>query len=475
MSYRPLAVVRAPVATRSGYGAMSRDIVRHLIEKDQYDVEIHSINWGNTPMNALDINDERDKIILDRIVPEQFPRQPDLYISISIPTEFRPMGRYNIGITAGIETTQAHVEWVKHMNVMDINFVISEHSKRVFETSQYQAQQNGQVVGEIKCQKPIEVLHNCVDTNIFKKIGADYELDTGVRETLDQIPESYNFLFVGHWLNGPVGHDRKNVGLLIKLFFELFKRTEWVEKPGLILKTSVAGFSLLDRQKIKERVDQIRQSVELGPGEVLPNVYVLHGDLTDQEMNSLYNHSKVKTHISLTKGEGFGRPLLEASLSGKPIITTGFSGQLDFLDPEHAVLLGGELEEVHESVRNDWFIENAKWLSVDPNMAATAMAETIHNYKKWKDKARQLMMKNRKLFSYEAIRDDFWTLLDDYVPEFDSPPAPMGPQQKDLKLPGLKKLTKDGPQESKPKVPGSLPKLNKKSATPSMPKLKKLT
>ena len=79
MSYRPKCVVRAPVATRSGYGEMSRDIVRHLIEYDKYDVEIHSINWGETPMNALDKNEPMDKMILDRIRPEQFQSQPDLY------------------------------------------------------------------------------------------------------------------------------------------------------------------------------------------------------------------------------------------------------------------------------------------------------------------------------------------------------------------------------------------------------------
>ena len=100
MSYRPTCVVRAPVATRSGYGGMSRDIVRHLIEYDKYNVEIHSINWGQTPMNALDVNNPADKMILERIVPEEFPVQPDLYISISIPTEFNPVGKYNIGITA---------------------------------------------------------------------------------------------------------------------------------------------------------------------------------------------------------------------------------------------------------------------------------------------------------------------------------------------------------------------------------------
>ena len=172
MSYRPTCVVRAPVATRSGYGSMSRDIIRHLIEYDKYNVEVHSINWGETPMNALDINNSADKMILERIVPEEFPIQPDLYISISIPTEFQPIGKYNIGITAGIETTQASVEWVEAMNRMDVNFVISQHSKDVFDASKYLANnEQGDQVGTVECLKPIEVLHNCVDTYTYKKIN----------------------------------------------------------------------------------------------------------------------------------------------------------------------------------------------------------------------------------------------------------------------------------------------------------------
>ena len=42
-----------------------------------------------------------------------------------------------------------------------------------------------------------------------------------------------------------------------------------------------------------------------------PNIYLVHGDFTDDEMNQLYNHPKVKVHVSFTHGEGFGRPLLE--------------------------------------------------------------------------------------------------------------------------------------------------------------------
>mgnify|MGYP003350592308 CR=1 FL=1 len=109
---KPVCIVRAPCATRSGYGDMSRDIIRHLIEYDKFDVKIHSINWGDTPMNALDENNPKDKMILDRIIRGNVQlQQPELFVSISIPTEFEPLGKYNIGITAGIETSVASLQW----------------------------------------------------------------------------------------------------------------------------------------------------------------------------------------------------------------------------------------------------------------------------------------------------------------------------------------------------------------------------
>ncbi len=137
---KPICVVRAPCATRSGYGDMSRDIIRHLIEYDKYDVKVISVNWGETPMNALDENNPKDKMILDRILTTQLTRQPELFVTITIPSEFETLGKYNIGITAGIETTIASAEWITACNKMDVVFTISEHSKNVFLSSKYKKQ-----------------------------------------------------------------------------------------------------------------------------------------------------------------------------------------------------------------------------------------------------------------------------------------------------------------------------------------------
>lgn len=440
---KPLCVVRAPCATRSGYGDMSRDIIRHLIEYDKYDVKIVSVNWGETPMNALDEKNPKDKMILDRILTGPLHRQPELFVTITIPTEFEPIGKYNIGITAGIETTIAAPEWVMSCNKMDVVFTISEHSKNVLLNSKFsQTNQAGQQVAVLELQKPIEVLHNCIDQTIFKKLEYEADVIPSIKNTLNEIPEKFCYLFVGHWLRGDLGEDRKNVGLLVKVFLETFKQIKDKNPPALILKTSGGSFSILDKREILKKIDAIRNTVVLQSGQVMPNVYVLHGELTDEEMNSLYNHPKVKAHVSLTKGEGFGRPLLEASISGKPVIASGWSGHMDFLNQEEAILVGGELKQIHpSSVWDGVLIKESSWFAPDIQQCANALASVFMDYETFRKKAHKLGKENFKKFSYQSIQKITWDLLDKYVPEFPKQVPLVLPKLKKVDLPQLKKAS----------------------------------
>lgn len=431
---KPLCIVRAPCQTRSGYGDMSRDIIRHIIEWDKFDVKVHSVPWGDTPMNALDENNPKDKMILDRIVRGGSLPRPDLYVTITIPTEFEPVGKYNIGITAGIETSVASAEWIQSCNKMDLILTISEHSKNVFNFSKYvQQDPNGNKIGELFIEKPLEVLHNCIDTNVFKKIEYESDLEKSISEELKQIPEKFCYLFVGHWLRGDFGEDRKNVAFLCKIFLETFKQVSAKDQPALILKTSSAGFSILDREEMLKKINEVKNSVNLSKTQTLPNIYLLHGELTDKEMNSLYNHPKVMAHVSFTKGEGFGRPLLEASISGKPVIASGWSGQLDFLDADNAVLVGGELKQIHpSSVWDGVLIKESSWFAPDPNQSANALYAVFKNYGRFKRRANMLARENNKKFSYKTIQNKTWELLNKYVPQFSV--------QSKLVLPTLKKI-----------------------------------
>lgn len=430
---KPLCVVRTPCATRSGYGDMSRDIIRHIIEYDKFDVKVVSVNWGETPMNALDENNPKDKMILDRIITTPINKQPELFVTITIPSEFEQVGKYNIGITAGIETSIASAQWIESCNKMDVVFTISEHSKNVFLASQYgKRTTTGEDLGVVKLEKPVEVLHNCIDQAIFKRLEYEADVLPTVRETLEQIPEKFCYLFVGHWLRGDFGEDRKNVGLLVRVFLETFKQSK-TTPPALILKTSGGNFSFLDKREIIKKINDIKKTVKLEEGQVLPNVYLLHGELTDEEMNSLYNHSKIKSHVSLTKGEGFGRPLLEASVSGKPVIASGWSGHMDFLNPDEAVLVGGELKPIHpSSVWENILIPESSWFRPDLQQSANALVAVFMDYDRFYKKSKKLGKENFKKFSYKSIQQRTWELLDKYVPEF--------PKQVSLKLPTLKKV-----------------------------------
>ena len=457
-------LIAAPAATRSGYGDMSRDICAQFIEwaeEHDYNVLINSLPWGDTPMNALEEDNPRHQKIQSKIMTQALHRQPEIFVHIGIPNEAKPYGKFNILCTAGIETTRVSAEWIHACNQMDLILTISEHSKRIFETSKYGVKnpQGGQDQ-IIELQTPIDILHNCVHTDIFGKKAPQ---DQDMIKSLNEIPENFCFLFVGHWLRGEYGEDRKNVGLMIRLFLETFRQVKIKGgPPALVLKTSSAGFSILDREEISEKIRKIKSSVKLGPGETLPSVYLLHGELTPVEMNTIYNHKKVKAHLSFTKGEGFGRPLLEASMSEKPIIASGWSGHLDFLDKDRAMLVGGDLTEVHDSVV--WepiIVKGSSWFSVDHGQAMNGMAAVASNYREFKNKAYDLAVANKKQFSYEAIRDRAHILLDQYIPDF--------PDTVDIKLPSLQNVG-SGAQGAGP----TLPKLSKVSDEPAQPRGPKL-
>jgi len=439
---KPVCLVTAPVATRSGYGAHSRDIVRALIKLDRYDIKIYSVRWGNCPMNALNEQDPNDKMIIDRLLQQpQLPQQPELHFHIVIPNEFSNIAKYNIGITAGIETTVAPPYWLDGVNRMDLNIVPSKFVKNVFETIEFDVQnkQTGQPAGKLKLQKPMEVLFEGADTNIYKKTK---EFNIELNDQLKSIEEPFNFLYVGHWLQGGLGKDRKDTGMLVKVFLETFKNMK--KRPGLIMKTSGAGFSVMDREDIINKINDIKSTVT---GD-LPNIYFLHGDFTDEEMNQIYNHPKVKAHVNLTHGEGFGRPLLEASLSEKPIITSNWSGHTDFLNSDLSILLSGDLVDVpKKSFPKDFYLEGMQWFTVNYQKASQSMQEVYKNYKKFKLPAKKLAMGNRSKFSLDAMTSELGKILDKYVPEF--------PKEVALTLPKLKKVGDTQPQKI------SLPKLKK--------------
>ena len=421
MSKRLTYVISSPFDTYSGYGARSRDYIKSVIDLGKYEVKLMTQRWGETAWGFCD-NEPEWAFLKDHLLPDnKLQGKPDIWSQITIPNEFQPVGKYNIGVTAGIETTVCAGDWIEGMNRMDMNLVSSQHSKKVFEITQFEKKDKEKTVGHIKLEKPVEVLFEGLNLDTYKKLSSkEVSLD------LSQIKESFCYLFVGHWMNGSYGHDRKNVGLLVKSFLETFKNQK--NKPALILKASIGSSSYVSREALLKRISALKKTVNSSN---LPNIYVMNGDLSDQEINELYNHPKVKAMVSLTKGEGFGRPLLEFSSIGKPIIASGWSGQVDFLHPEKTFLLGGELEQVHESAANKWILKESKWFKPDLNIIGSVLKDMFKNYKNYVVKGKQQGHYSRTNFSFDKMTELLGTYLDKYVKV---------PEEVKLQLPTLEKI-----------------------------------
>jgi len=434
---KPTFVISCPIDTYSGYGARSRDIVKAIIELDKYDVKVLPQRWGATPKGFIKDNQEWEFLNKHILQQPQLPSQPEIWMQITVPNEFQPIGKYNIGCTAGIETTIAPAEWVEGCSRMNLILGSSNHTIDVLKSSKFEKrdQQTGQTMGVIEWKGDSEVIFEGADTNTYKPEKSNFDLFS--------IKEDFAYLFVGHWMQGQMGEDRKNVGLLVKAFFETFKNKS--KKPALILKTSQVGSSYMDRDEILKKIRTIKDSCK---STNLPNVYLLHGEFTDSEMNEIYNHSKVKAMVNLTKGEGFGRPLLEFSLVNKPIITTNWSGHIDYLNPEFTTLLPGTLTNVHPSAANNMLLQESQWFSVDHGHIGHYLKDVFENYKGYADNAKRQGFHSRSKFSFENMKEKLDKLFTNKIPDFPSRVELKLPQLKKIELPKLKKVETNETQES---------------------------
>jgi glycosyltransferase involved in cell wall biosynthesis len=275
---------------------------------------------------------------------------------------------------------------------------------------QAQETENGPI---IKLEKPVEVIFEGVDLNTYFEISDEELPSSDVVTSLDEIDENFAFLFVGHWLQGELGEDRKNIGQMIKVFLETFKNKH--NAPALVLKTAIHNGSIMDFTDTQLKINQIKSTVR---AKTLPNIYLLHGELEECEINYLYNHPKIKAMVNITKGEGFGRPLLEFSLFKKPMIVSGWSGQVDFLNPEFVTLVPGRLKQIHPSaVVEGILIKESSWFDADLGFFAQKMMEVWSNYKKFEAGAKRQAHYARENFSFDKMTEKLGNYYTKYVKE----------------------------------------------------------
>lgn len=388
---------RGPIMTASGYGVHARMLLRCLIESGKYDITISSTGWGSTAF----IYEKTPFFEQIRAMAAKFdPSKPedwDLSIQVTIPNEFARLAKRNIGVTAGIETDRVDASWIQKVNEnIDLLIVPSEHSSQVFKQSSYQLPTGGM----IKLEKPIRVVSEWVDTKYF---NSEPLSETEKKETLARFPlfhSNFNFLSVGLGLDKGEGEDRKNFFLLIKWFCEQFKERSDV---GLVLKLSILNNSPSDFYTVRQRIDMIKKQTG---ARRFPSIHLVHGRLDDHEMSLLYKHPKIKSYVTLTHGEGFGLPILEAASCGLPVLATNWSGHLDFLKIDETnkfVPIQYELKEIPDSVVwNGVMPKGSRWASPLESDSKMKMTKVIISYEKPSAWARDLALHLEKTVNLQS-------------------------------------------------------------------------
>ena len=398
---RKKIIVRGPCLTRSGYGEHARFALRSLRAKqDIFDIYVIPVNWGQTGWTSED-NEERrwlDERIKATSIYAQQGGKFDISLQVTIPNEWELLAPINIGVTAGIEATKVAAVWLEKANMMDKVITISEHSKWGFTNTTYQGQ-NSQTNEPmtLACNTPVEVVHYPVKT--YKTLP---ELELNL---------DFDFNFIAVAQQGP----RKNLENTIKWFVE----ENIDQKVGLVVKTFIKNGAIIDREHSKDMLSNILNKYP----ERKCKVYLLHGDLTDAEMHSLYVHPQIKAMVSLTHGEGFGLPLFEAAYSGLPVVAPGWSGQCDFLyapfegskkkkggnkkHPYFAEVDYGIAPVQPSAVWPGVIEKDSQWCYPNEGSAKMKIRQIRKQYPKWKKKANALQSWVLENFQEEILYKRF--------------------------------------------------------------------
>ena len=397
-------IVRGPALSRSGYGEQTRFALRSLrAHEDEYDIYLLNTSWGQTGWLVEDDEERRwiDILLLKTQNYIANQGQFDLSLQITIPNEWEKMAPVNVGYTAGIESTHISPAWIEKSNIMDKIIVVSNHAKSGFDNTVFTVQNNktGEVMNDYRVTTPVDVVNYPVR-----------ELD---KNKLDiQLETDFNFLVVAQW--GP----RKNIENTIKWFVE-----EFIDVPvGLILKTSIACHSVMDRYHTEKRLSGLLSKYK----DRKCKVYLMHGDMTSAEINSLYQHPKIKYMVSLTHGEGYGLPLFEAAYNGMPLIVPEWGGHLDFVYVKEKtkkskkekiqkmfLSVDYDIKNVQdEAVWKDVLEKDSKWCFAQQGSYKMKLREAYKNHSFHKKNAKKLQKYIIENFEEEKLQNQFVKQLD---------------------------------------------------------------
>jgi len=382
-------ILRGPTLTQSGYGVHARQVARWLLRKPDLNVKFHLLPWGDTPwlLNS-DSHDGLVGEVMKRAVDGN--ARGDVSFQLQLPNEWDPkIATYNIGMTAGVETDKCNPDWIAPCNAMSRIIVPSNHVMSTLSTT-----------GKITV--PLTVVpESYVDA---------VALPDDKLPTLPEFSTPFNFLIFGQLTGNNPHNDRKNTFFTLKWLCETFKDDKDV---GIVIKTNAGRNTKIDRNIVRGMLQGILSEARKGP---YPRVHFLHGDMNDQEVAGLYRHPQIKALVTLTRGEGYGLPILEAAASALPVIATGWSGHLDFLRHGKYISIYYQLGEVHPSrIDNKIFIKGMKWANPSEEDFKKRIVKFRSSHSVPKEWANELAEKLREPYSFEGIAKQYDELLKDVI------------------------------------------------------------
>lgn len=364
-------LLRAPLLTISGYGVHSRQIFDFLYKKDNIDLTVECLSWGRTSWVVNnDYFNGKAGDIMKCSKPFDKKNKFDLSVQVQLPDEWdTSLAKRNIGISAVVETDRCNTAWIENCNKMDEVIVPSRFTKTVLKRS-----------GELTT--PVHVVPEWYNHSLLNKSEISKKLANDERYNFNT---KFNILVMGQLTSINTDDDRKNLINTLKWLLESFKDNEEV---GIVLKTNVGKSTASDKSLTEAGISQILKEVRKGD---YPKVHLIHGNMSEVEVAALYNHRSIKMFVSATRGEGYGLPLIDAAVTGLPIVVTGWSGHMEFLNENLVKLVDYNLEKIKPSrVDGRIFIEGSKWAEPIKSSFCRKILEVYENYEASKSNAKKL-------------------------------------------------------------------------------------